>query len=609
MICIKIVYVVDSYGEFSNGTTMTAKRSKEKLEALGHEVSIVSTYNTNEKGYYRLKKRYIPIVTHFADKQKMIFAAPDKKVYEEAFKDADVVHLFMPFKASKVARKVAKKMNIPVTGAFHTQPEHISYGMGLGRFGRPIAWLVYRWFKLSFFNKVKHIHCPTKFIANELKRQNYKKNITHVITNGINESFFTNPTRVYEKDEYTLLTIGRYSSEKRQKTLLKAIAHSKYRNRIKVILAGQGPEEKRLKSLAKKLKLKAEFNFYSTKDLIKTIENADLYIHPAEAEIEGISALEAIASGLVPIVADSRISATKQFTLDERSLFKVRDHKELAKKIDYWLDNPDEREAMSSKYQDHIKNYNIDTAVSLLEEMFKEAVIDYAKEQVTKSSKENKKYKKRISAPRLKRAISSIIYYGLAIPVFTFYFLLIRRVKIKGRKNLKNLDGAVIISNHVHSLDSVMGGVLSFPRKPIFTSMQDNFKHPVYGRLVNILGATPTPKTMDETKIFFTELKKHAAKGRLIYFFPEGELISGYRDLREFKKGAFKLAEEAKVPIVPVRISFAKKQKARFFKERITVNIGKPIYPNIFLLKRDSIEDLYNKAFDEMSNLGSNYIN
>ena len=99
-------------------------------------------------------------------------------------------------------------------------------------------------------------------------------------------------------------------------------------------------------------------------------------------------------------------------------------------------------------------------------------------------------FKKKINKTRSRRAISSIIYYGLALPIFSLYFLLIRGIKIKGRKNLKKLDGAVIVSNHVHKLDSVMGGVLSFPRKPIFTSMQENFKHPVYGRLVNILGAT-----------------------------------------------------------------------------------------------------------------------
>ena len=42
---------------------------------------------------------------------------------------------------------------------------------------------------------------------------------------------------------------------------------------------------------------------------------------------------------------------------------------------------------MTSKYQEHIRNYNIDTAISLLEEMFKDAIIDHAKEQVAKAKK------------------------------------------------------------------------------------------------------------------------------------------------------------------------------------------------------------------------------
>lgn len=604
MIHIKIVYVVDSYGEFSNGTTMTAKRSKEKLEALGHEVVIVSTSSQTDPGFYQLKKRHIPIVTYFADKQKMFFAKPDKTVFKKAFKDADVVHLFMPFKASKVARKVAKAMNIPVTAAFHTQPEHISYGMGLGRFGRPIAWLMYQWFNFRFFKKVKHIHCPTKFISDEIKRQNYK-NITHVITNGVGDHFFTNPKRVFKKTSYQILSIGRYSSEKRQATLLKAVARSKYKDNIEIILAGHGPTKEKLQKLSQKLNLKTTFNFYSTADLIETIKSADLYVHTAEAEIEGISALEAISSGLVPIVADARTSATKQFTLDDRSLFKVRDDKALQKKIDYWLDHPEEREKASKAYQTYMKNYNIDHAISLLEEMFKEAILDFQKEKVVKL-KHNKKFRKRISKPRMRRTLSSMIYYGVAMPVFLTYFLLIRRIKISGRKHLKKLNGAVIISNHVHKLDSVMNGITSFPRKPVFTSIQENFKHPIYGPLVNVLGATPTPKTITESKVFFNELKKQAAKGRMIHFFPEGELITKDKALRNFKKGAFKLAEEAKVPVVPVRISFSERHKKRFFKDRIIIQVGKPIYPDMFLLKKQSIDDLHQKAFEEMNNL--NYL-
>ena len=47
-----IVYVIDSYGEFSNGTTITAKRSKEYLEKLGHTVRIVSISKDSNKDFY-----------------------------------------------------------------------------------------------------------------------------------------------------------------------------------------------------------------------------------------------------------------------------------------------------------------------------------------------------------------------------------------------------------------------------------------------------------------------------------------------------------------------------------------------------------------------------
>src|SRR5690554_1370093 len=191
---MNIVYVIDSYGEFSNGTTVTAKRSKQFLEKLGHKVSIVSISDNDEEGFFKLEKRKIPIVSYFAKKQSMYFAKPNKEVFKEAFKDADLVHLFLPYKSSKVALKVAKKMNIPVTAAFHMQPEHITYGMGLDRFGKPLSYLIYKWLNFRFYKNITHIHCPSEFIRDSLKKHKYK-NVFHVISNGISKSFFTNPKR------------------------------------------------------------------------------------------------------------------------------------------------------------------------------------------------------------------------------------------------------------------------------------------------------------------------------------------------------------------------------------------------------------------------------
>lgn len=602
-----IVFIIDSYGDFSNGTTVTAKRSMERLKELGHEVRIVSVSNNDGVGYYKLEKRKIPIVSYFAKKQNMFFAKPNKEVLKEAFSGADIIHLFLPYKASLKAIKIAKKMNIPTSTAFHMQPEHITYGMGLDRFGKPLSWFIYKWLKWRFYRKVTHIHCPSEFIRDKLIKHKYK-NVFHVISNGVLENFFTKPNRESNPKIFKILSIGRYSKEKRQDTLLKAVSKSKFKDQIEITLAGKGPKEIRLKRLAKKLNLKVKFDFFNQQDLINEIANSHLYVHAAEAEIEGISALEAISSGLVPIVAKSKQSATAKFTLTEESRFKVRDVYELKSKIEFFINNCNRRLELEKDYRNYLKNYHIDNSIVLLEEMFKETIFDYKRAEALKSKKGHK-IKKRITKTRKGRAFSFLFYYSFAMPLLLIYFMIFRGLRIKGRKNLKNIKGgAVFISNHVHKLDSVMGGITMFPKKPIFTSIPENFKAPIYGPIVNALGASPIPITPLEVKVFMHQLKVKLINGRYVHFFPEGELITKSENVREFKRGAFMLAAEAKVPIVPIKVNFAPKKGLLtypfFLKDKIYISVGEPIYPNIFLSKRESIANLQEEAFKAM-----NYLN
>ena len=149
-----IVYIIDSYGEFSNGTTMTAVRSKQKLEEMGHEVRVVSVSNIEGKEYYQLKQRYIPIVTPVSKKRNTYFAKPDKKVLRKAFEGADVVHFFFPWKSAQVAIKVAKEMGIAVTGSYHMCPEHVAYGSGMGKFFSPVTWFLYKYFKHRVYKEL-----------------------------------------------------------------------------------------------------------------------------------------------------------------------------------------------------------------------------------------------------------------------------------------------------------------------------------------------------------------------------------------------------------------------------------------------------------------------
>ena len=100
---------------------------------------------------------------------------------------------------------------------------------------------------------------------------------------------------------------------------------------------------------------------------------ADLYCHPAEVEIESIACLEAIACGLVPVIADSPKSAAKAFALDEKSLFKNKDAEDMARKIDYWVSHPDERADYSRKYLDSGTQFEQQSCMRQMEQMLFDA--------------------------------------------------------------------------------------------------------------------------------------------------------------------------------------------------------------------------------------------
>ncbi len=150
------------------------------------------------------------------------------------------------------------------------------------------------------------------------------------------------------------------------------IKKSKYEKNIQLILAGKGPWKEHLEMLSKDLTNKVIFNFYSQDELLKIINFSDLYIHSSDAEIEAISCMEAFTCGLVPVISDSKLSATNQFALDDRNLFEAGNSESLKKKIEYWIEHPEEKKIQSKKYIEYAKKYNIENCVKEMEKFFTE---------------------------------------------------------------------------------------------------------------------------------------------------------------------------------------------------------------------------------------------
>ena len=368
---MKILFIIDQYDNDNNGTVISAKRFANVLRQFGHEVRFVSPgVETEEK--YAVRKLNIPFFNGIIEKQGMTLGKPCKVVLRKAIEWADVVHFLMPFWLSYKGRQIAEEMGVPNTAAFHVQPENISYSLGFGK-SKLANKLLYKFFK-KFFNKFNHVHCPSPFIASELEKYGYNAKL-HIISNGINECFVYRklPKPPAEAQKIIIVMIGRLSNEKRQDLLIDAVKKSKYSEKIQLVLAGKGPKHKKYEKLGSKLTNPVIIKFFSQQELLDLLAMADLYVHASDAEIEGISCIEAFASGLVPVISDSIKSATKQFALDERSLFKNGCSDDLALKIDYWLDNEKERKNMEIKYAEHGKQFGIETYVKKFENMLLEA--------------------------------------------------------------------------------------------------------------------------------------------------------------------------------------------------------------------------------------------
>ena len=373
---MKILVVSDVLGEENNGTTIAAMNLIRALKAKGHEVRILcpDQDKKGEEGYYIVGTRsFGKLLDNYIKKVGVTIAKPDKKVVEDALNGVDHVHIMLPFPLGQMAVKMAKEKGLSVTAGFHCQAENFTSYIKMNRV-QMLNHFVYKYMYKNFYKYVDAIHYPTKFIKDTFESHIKKQTKGYIISNGVNSQIEKKETPKPEefKNKIVVLSIGRFAREKSQDTLIKAIKYSKHKDRIQLILAGQGTKDKYYTRLGKKLPNKPILKFFSRDEIINVLNYADIYAHPADIELEGIACLEAITCGKLVIVSSSKLSATRNFAVDERCIFKKRNPKDLARVIDYFIDNPEEKKQIEQKYLSEAKVYNQDACMQEMENMIKE---------------------------------------------------------------------------------------------------------------------------------------------------------------------------------------------------------------------------------------------
>lgn len=378
---MKVLLVCNNAHMKGNGVCSAVLALRSRLLAEGVDVRILACENPDADGQqpdFPLRHYRFPIFEPIVEKNGYRYPRIDKDVIVKAVHWADVVHLMEGFPLEIVTVKIAQKAGKPCVGTYHIFTHNITFNLGI-KFNTLINTFVNKWWSSAVYNHCKYVQCPTQTVKTHLEENGYTAPMK-VISNGIESAEIVLTPDDFSKKPYNILCIGRLSNEKDPLTLIRAMKYSKYSADIQLRFAGNGPKAQDIKQMARKymkdgiIKYEPIFGFYTLSELQRLAAESYLYIHCARVEVEGLSCIEAIQQGVVPIIASSRLSATSQFALNERSIFPATDAKALAERIDWWIEHPEDRRKMGKLYAESAKKYNAKESTQQIIKMYEEAL-------------------------------------------------------------------------------------------------------------------------------------------------------------------------------------------------------------------------------------------
>jgi len=149
-----------------------------------------------------------------------------------------------------------------------------------------------------------------------------------------------------------------------------------------------------------------------------------------------------------------------------------------------------------------------------------------------------------------RRALRAIVLHGSR----AYLALAGVPLEIRGREILKDREGPfVFVSNHAGYLDP-LPLMAALDLDYAFAIKREAFSWPLLGRIFRRLGHVPVDReNVEESAQSAEALRAVLATGRSLVLFPEGTFTRA-TGLGPFKLGAFQLAAESGVPLVPIAL-------------------------------------------------------
>jgi len=135
--------------------------------------------------------------------------------------------------------------------------------------------------------------------------------------------------------------------------------------------------------------------------------------------------------------------------------------------------------------------------------------------------------------------------WAWATVILTFSFPLIKRAQRRFPEK------CIFVSNHTSYMDIVVLGLFA-PLKVSFIGKKELADIPLFGIFFRTVDIAVKRESMKDSHKAFMQAKERLDQGYSVLIFPEGTIWEKTPELKAFKNGAFKMAIETGIPIVPV---------------------------------------------------------
>lgn len=311
---MRVGLVTDFYYPWIGGPSAVIRNLGQGLSAVGHDVFVLAPSpdgrgrTERDSGLCITRARTIPFPLGFG-----------LRVAHRPLRDAgvwldevrpDVVHVHHPFPLSAAAILTARRRDIRVVATNHTVPECTLWGIKNVPLVYPTAYKAFGLWVNFLLGRCDCVATPTQTAANMMRAMGYRGHVTP-ISNGVDTGRFA--PRAPDHDlrlaldldgRPVVLYTGRLDADKDVETWFRAAEALARQMPVQFVIGGKGTARAWLEREVERAQLSEQVRFpgyLSDADFPRIYNLADIYFITSPVELQSISTLEALASGL-PVV-------------------------------------------------------------------------------------------------------------------------------------------------------------------------------------------------------------------------------------------------------------------------------------------------------------------